>query len=422
MNYRVSKFDNGLRLVTCPMTDAKSVSMGVWVGVGGRYEEDKISGVSHFLEHMLFKGTKKRTAKQISQAIEGVGGNTNAFTTEECTCFYAKVTDDHFDQTLDVLADMFKNPLFKSSDIERERGVILEELRMNVDVPAHRVFEILRELMWEKHPLGRMLIGTETTIKNIKRSDLVKFKEQNYTGPNIVVSIAGSMSQAKTISQVEKKFSFLKPENGLSYLPAVENQAKPETRIFKKKTEQTNFCIGIRALARNHEDRFALRVLNAILGENMSSRLFQEIREKQGLSYDIGSSIERFLDAGTLIISGGVDIKNLEKAIERTLKELGKVKKGSIRKEELSMAKEYSIGQLILGLEKSSSQMIYLGESEICSGNIMDIKELIRRIRAVKLEDVERVAQFLFVDKKINLAVVGPVEKDKTIQNLFSMN
>ncbi len=422
MNYRVSKFDNGLRLVTCPMTDAKSVSIGVWVGVGGRYEEDTTSGVSHFLEHMLFKGTKKRTAKQISQAIEGVGGNTNAFTTEECTCFYAKVTDDHFDQTLDVLADMFKNPLFKPSDIERERGVILEELRMNVDVPAHRVFEILRELMWEKHPLGRMLIGTEGTIKNIKRSDLVKFKEQNYTGPNIVVSIAGSMSQAKTISQVEKKFSFLKPAKGLSYLPAVENQVKPETRFFKKKTEQTNFCIGIRALARNHEDRFALRVLNAILGENMSSRLFQEIREKQGLSYDIGSSIERFLDAGTLIISGGVDIKNLEKAVERTLKELGKVKKGSIRKEELSMAKEYSIGQLILGLEKSSSQMIYLGESEICSGNIMDIKELIRRIRAVKLEDVERVAQFLFVDKKINLAVVGPVEKERTIQNLFSMN
>lgn len=422
MNYRVSKFDNGLRLVTCPMTDAKSVSIGVWVGVGGRYEEDKTSGVSHFLEHMLFKGTKKRTAKQISQAIEGVGGNTNAFTTEECTCFYAKVTDDHFDQALDVLADMFKSPLFKSSDIDRERGVILEELRMNVDVPAHRVFEILRELMWEKHPLGRMLTGTEETIKNIKRSDLVKFKGQNYTGPNIVVSIAGSMSQAKTISQVEKKFAFLKPEKGLSYLPAIENQTKPESRIFKKKTEQTHFCIGIRALARNHEDRFALRVLNAILGENMSSRLFQEIREKQGLSYDIGSSIERFLDAGTLIVSGGVDVKNLEKAIEGTLKELAKLKKGSIHKEELNMAKEYSIGQLILGLEKSSSQMIYLGESEICSGYIMDIKELIRRIRAVKLEDVERVAQFLFVDKKINLAAVGPVEKEKTLQNLFSMN
>lgn len=422
MKYRTTQFSNGLRLVTSPMSDVKSVTMGVWVGVGGRYEDESISGVSHFLEHMLFKGTKKRTAKEISEAIEGVGGSTNAFTTEESTCFYAKVTDEHCFKTLDVLADMFRAPLFKTSDINKERAVILEELRMNVDVPSHHVFEILRKLMWPKHPLGRMLTGTEETINHIRRTDLVRFKEKNYTASNIVVSIAGAIHERKTIAEVGKKFAFLKKEKASSCIPALETQSEPELKVHKKKTEQTHFTMGIRAFARNHPDRFALRVLNAILGENMSSRLFQEIREKKGLSYDIGSSIERFLDAGTLIISGGVDIRNLEKAVEGTLKELIKLKKSAVSKKELSMAKEYSIGQLILGLEKPSSQMIYTGESELCSGEILSLPELIRRIRGVRIEDVQQVAQTLFMNEKINLAVIGPVEKEKSIKELFHLN
>lgn len=422
MRYKKVKFENGLRLVTCPMSEMRSISIGVWVGVGGRHEEDSLSGVSHFLEHMLFKGTKRRTAAQISQAIEGVGGSMNAFTTEENTCFYVKVMSDHFSQAIDVLADMFRDPSFLPKDIDRERRVILEELRMNIDQPSHYVFELLRNVMWPKHPLGRMLIGTEETIRDIRRQNLIKFKGKHYTAENIVISIAGHMNENKIIKEIRKKFLFLR-RNGLpKYLHVRNGQKDPQSEVLFKKTEQTHFCIGVHALHRDHPDRFALRVLNVILGENMSSRLFQEIREKAGLSYDINSSVERFLDTGALIISAGVDIRQLPRAIDKTLAELLKLKKKAVSKRELEMAKEYCIGQTSLAVEKTSSQMIYMGDSELCSGEILSVDNLISEIRKVNSEDVQRVSQELFVNQKLSLAVIGPVTHKEKIKNLFGLN
>ncbi|MBI1871404.1 MAG: insulinase family protein [Chlamydiae bacterium] len=423
MKYILEKLKNGVRLVLCPMRETRSVTMGVWIGVGGRYETDALCGVSHFLEHMLFKGTKTRTAVQISQAIEGVGGSMNAFTTEETTCFYAKVMNEHFGQAFEVLADMVENAAFRPQDIEKERGVILEELRMNLDVPAHYVFELLGRVMWPKHPLGRMLIGSEKTIRGLKRSDFLKFKNENYTARNIVISIAGRMDVDHVLKEASQRFNFLDEKEGaLKFLPVVEHQVKPQYQVHSKKTEQTHFCIGIRAFHRNHPDRFALRVLNAALGENMSSRLFQVIREKLGLSYDISSTIERFSDTGSLVISAGVTKGRLNQALEGTLRELEKFKKKLLSKDELNMVKEYCIGQTALGMEKTSNQMVYMGESELCSGQILSLDELLRRMRAVTAEDVERVAHTVFTNERLNLSVVGPMVKEKEIANLFRLN
>ncbi|MBI1884456.1 MAG: insulinase family protein [Chlamydiae bacterium] len=423
MKYSKMRFQNGLRLAVCEMPDVRSVTLGVWVGVGGRFEEDSIAGVSHFLEHMLFKGTQKRTAVQISQAIEGVGGSMNAFTTEETTCFYAKVMAERFHEVLDVLADMVENAAFRPQDVKRERGVILEELRMNRDVPSNYVFELLGELMWPKHPLGRALIGTEETIRSLNRKDFLKFKDENYTASNIVIAVAGKVNFKEVGEAVGKKFSFLKSQKPrLNCLPVLETQKEPEVKIFKKKTEQTHLCIGVRAYHRNHQDRFSLRILNAILGENMSSRLFQVIREKMGLTYDISSSIERFSDTGSLVISAGVTLAHLPKALEGTLKELSKLAKKGVKKKEFEMAKEYCMGQVGLGMEKSSNQMVYIGESELSSGKILDFDELMAEIRAVTVDDIQRVAQDLFVDKKLNLAIVGPVQREKAVKRVFSMS
>lgn len=422
MKYLKESLDNGLRVVLCPMNHMKSVSMGIWVGIGGRYEDDATSGVSHYLEHMLFKGTARRTAAQLTQAVEGIGGSMNAFTTEEMTCYYAKVPGGHFERGMDVLADMFRSPSFMPRDIERERSVILDELRMSIDVPSNYVFEMLREAMWPKHPLGRMLIGTEHSIKRIRRPDLVAFKKNNYTAGNIVVSVAGRIAPRSTFSYLRSKFSFVEPAPRPAFVPVKDEQSDVQLRIIPKKTEQTHFCLGVRALDRNHPDRFALRVLNAILGENMSSILFQEIREKLGLSYDISSSVERFQDTGTLLISGGVDERHLSRLLEKTLLQLKKLTRTAVPAKTLDMAKEYCVGQMLLGMEKTTSQMIYMGESELGSGGILTVEELTRKIRSVSRDDLLRVAKSLFENRRLSLAVIGPVKRRHSLRSLFHLD
>ena len=414
--------DNGVRLVMSRMQEMRSVSIGIWVGIGGRYEEDIESGISHFLEHMLFKGTKTKTAAQISQLIEGVGGAMNAFTTEECTCFYVKVMGKHFKQALSVMADMFQNPAFHPKDVERERGVILDELRMGVDVPSQYVYDRLRKIMWPKHPLGRMLIGTEKSISRLKRENLLGFKDANYTAKNIVVSVAGHINEKEVENEVRRKFSFLKPKDLPKHSHVTQEQSKPSFDFVKRKTEQTHFCLGIRAYPRNHPRRFALRILNAILGENMSSRLFQEIREKLGLSYDISSSVDRFADTGMVLISGGTEDSKISNVIEATLKELIKLKKKEVTHSELHLAKEYCLGQASLSLEKTSNQMIYLGESELLSNKMMRVDEIFRQLRSVTADDIKSAARELFMDSGLNLAIIGQGKHAFKIQKTLNLN
>jgi len=414
--------DNGVRLVISRMQEMRSVSIGIWVGIGGRYENDQESGISHFLEHMLFKGTKTKTAAEISQLIEGVGGSMNAFTTEECTCFYVKVMGKHFRQALSVMADMFRSPAFHSKDVERERGVILDELRMGADVPSQYVYDLLRKLMWPKHPLGRMLIGTQETISRLKRNNLLEFKDKNYTARNIVISVAGHINEKDVESEVRRKFSFLKPAELPKHSHAMHHQSEPSFDFVKRKTEQTHFCLGIRAYPRNHPRRFALRILNAILGENMSSRLFQEVREKLGLSYDISSSVDRFSDTGLVLISGGTEDSKIAKVIEATLKELKKLKKKTVAQSELRLAKEYCLGQAALSLEKTSNQMIYLGESELLSNKMMNVEEIFRHLKSVTAADIQLAARELFMNSGLNLAIIGQGKHASRIQRTLNLN
>src|SRR6185369_3788976 len=289
--YQISRLQSGLTIATAEMPHMASVSLGLWVGVGGRYEPAQLNGVSHFIEHLLFKGTSKRSAKEISQAVEGIGGYLNAFTGEESTCFYSKGRHDRFNELLDVLADMFLNSKFDPDEIEKERSVIKEELAMYLDQPQHHVHELLNELLWPDQPLGRPLTGTGKSLDAMGRGHLIHYLRSHYVAPSVLVVAAGCLSHREVVQAVSRfapRFPHGKRPN---FVPATSEQRAPAVRLFTKKTEQTQLALALRTCSRHDERRFALRLLNTILGENMSSRLFQEIREDRGLAYSIYSSL-----------------------------------------------------------------------------------------------------------------------------------
>ncbi|MDP3980000.1 MAG: pitrilysin family protein [Chlamydiota bacterium] len=401
---------NNLKVIICPMQHVKSVSIGIWVGVGGRYENDEENGIAHFLEHMLFKGTHTQTAMQITQSIEGVGGNMNAFTSEEYTCYYAKVPCQHTEKALSVLCDMYQDPLLKNEHIKKEKEVILEELKMHVDMPSQHVYDLLSQTIWPSQPLGRILVGTEKTINGITRRDLTRFHNQYYNASNTVVSISGAVEPGKIMTLIRRKFSKINKGKKYTFDAVREDQQKPRLSIKTHQTQQCHICVGLRALPRSHPERFAFRLMNVILGENMSSRLFQEVRERRGLSYDISSSIERFKDTGTLMISGGTDAPRLPRTLKCIFDVLYKMKKKGVTADELKRAKEYLSGQLSLSMERTTNQMIYAGECEIVEDKIMKLEDILKAIRKVNTENVKRICEVIFQDNRLNMALIGPVE------------
>jgi len=288
--YQVTGLDNGLTVATAEMPQMASVSLGIWVAVGGRFEPAPISGISHFIEHMLFKGTPRRSARQISQAVEGIGGYLNAFTSEEHTCFYSRARYDRLDELLDVLTDMFLHSSFDPEELRKEREVIKEELAMYTDQPQQYVQELLNATLWPEQPLGRSITGTVKTLDSISRSKILEFQRQNYAASGVLIAAAGRLTHEEMLKAVTPYARKFRRGTRCTFMPATSAQTKPQVRLFTKKTEQTQLAFGIRGCSRHHEQRFALRVLNAILGENMSSRLFQTIREDQGLAYSIYSS------------------------------------------------------------------------------------------------------------------------------------
>jgi predicted Zn-dependent peptidase len=314
--YQVSRHKNGLTIITAEMPHMASVSLGIWIGVGGRYEPAPLSGVSHFIEHLLFKGTQHRTAKQISQDVEGIGGYLNAFTSEENTCFYSKARHDRFSELLDVLMDMFLNSTFDPTEIEKERNVIKEELAMYLDQPQHHVQELLNETIWPNQPLGRSLTGTIETLDSMARSHLVQYQRTNYVSEGTLVAAAGNLSHEKVVKAISSFARHLPLGKRPQFTPAKNGQKEPAIRLFTKTTEQTQLAMGIRTCSRHDERRYALRLLNTILGENMSSRLFQVVREDHGLAYSICSSLSFFDDVGALTISAGVETEKLQKALK----------------------------------------------------------------------------------------------------------
>ncbi len=414
--YQKTKFENGLRVVTHDMKERESISLGLWVAAGGRYESDRIKGAAHFLEHMAFKGSAKYSCDQVKELIEGVGGSVNAFTSEEQTCYYAKFPAQHLNRIFDVLSDIVFHPSINAKDVAKESTVIVEEIKMYKDLPQYYVHELLDELMWPNHPLGKSLAGTAETVSGMSRNDLNSFHKKYYVPGNIVISSAGKVTHKQICDLAQKKLKKVASGLKTNFIEASNTQAKPRAKIYKKETEQMHLALGMLGLENDHDDKYALGLLNIILGGNMSSRLFDEVREKRGLAYSIGSSLKYFKDTGMLYVRAGVDNAKLVNTVDVVLKELSKIKRFGVTDDEFKRAKDFYLGQVLLALEDTMDHMLWIGESTLTRDRMRSIEEIVTLVNKVKISDLKRVAQGIFNEKHYNFAVVGPVsdkqEKD----------
>lgn len=409
MDYELNELSNGLKVVTVPMHERDSVAVAIWVRVGGRFESRKISGVSHFLEHMLFKGTPKRTTRQIKEEIEGVGGMLNAFTGEESTCYFAKLLKDHYPKALEVLADMVNHATLAPVELRKERTVILEEIKMYRDLPAHYVHDLMGEILWPDQALGRPLAGTDKTVSAITRQEMFGFKQRFYHPRNILVSVSGPVAHAEVMSRARDFFPAASSKPASIFSKARSRQSSPRCFFIEKSTEQTHFVIGMHAFSRNHPDRYKLGLLNVILGANMSSRLFEEVREKRGLAYEVKSGINFFQDTGSVAISAGVESKKTPMAIAVILRELAKIRKKGVHDGELRRAKDYFMSQLYMALEDTLDHLLWVGEKALYGGEMPDRAEIQKGIEAVTVRDVQEVARQLFKTARLNLSLIGPI-------------
>lgn len=419
--YRVSKLPGGLTVATAEMPHMASVSVGLWVAVGGRHEPAALNGISHFIEHMLFKGTRSRTAEEISQAVEGVGGYLNAFTEEEHTCFYARAGADRFDELLEVLADMLLASRFDAREIAKERDVIKEELAMYLDQPHQHVQELITETLWPGHPLGRPLTGSTQTVDAIQRRDLLGYLRTNYVEPATLVTAAGNLKHNDVVRAVKRRLRSLAQGRRPVFLPCQPAQEQPRIARVTKDTNQLQLALGIRTCSRHDERRHALRVLNTILGENMSSRLFQVLREDRGLAYSIHSTLDFFDDVGALVISAGLDTDKLEAALKLIRRELARIVSDAPSASEVRRARDYLTGQFDLSLEGTENQMTWLGEQLLAHGKIVPPQQAKEHIRAVTPAQVRAAARDFFQSARMNLALVSPRKSTRSLASLLEM-
>lgn len=415
-HYQVTRLPNGARIASVEMPHMRSVSVGVWTGVGGRHERAEESGVSHFLEHLLFKGTKRRSARQISTAVEGVGGYLNAFTTEDHTCYYAKAGAQHFARLADVLGDMYLHSMFPPEEIEREREVIREEILMYRDQPAHHAQELLTATLWPGHPLGRPLTGTVETVSHLTRARLRAFQKEYYCGANTVITVAGRIPHAEAVAAIAPWASRLARGKRPRHLRPPALPRRPSVSLHTHETEQTHLAMGFHAWGRRDDRRFALKMLSVVLGENMSSRLFQKLRERHGFCYSIASGMLALADTGALHISAGLDPSRLEPAIRMILREIESLASRGPKSSELRMARDYTIGQTLMGLESTTSQMMWMGESILGYGAILSPGEIERRILAITPACVQGVAREVRERGRLSIAVVGPLKDSGSIE------
>lgn len=393
------------------MPQRDSLSIGVWINAGGRYESAREGGISHFLEHLLFKGTLKRSAEEIKEAIEGRGGAMNGFTSEEFTCYLVKVLGRDMGTALDVLSDMVLKPRLSPKDIEKERTVIKEEIKMYLDLPSHHVHDLVVEILWPEQPLGRNLAGTVETVSAITTEDIRGYKSRFYNPSNIVVAACGNMGHRDFFDACEKYFKSAPKGRKSAFKKAIEKQEKPQLKILSKETEQTHLAMGVHAFGRNDPDRHTLTLLHIILGGNMSSRLFRELREKRGLVYEIGTHAKKFYDTGAFLISAGLDTKKVVRSLDLMTKEIKRIKTKPVGKDEFERAKEFYRGQLLLGLEDTADHMLWMGEYMSADGKIPAPSEILGKIDKITPDDLMRVAKRIFNNAGLNLALIGPINK-----------
>jgi predicted Zn-dependent peptidase len=397
---------NGLTIITEQMPHIRSASIGIWLETGSRDEDAEWNGISHFIEHMVFKGTKHRTAEEIARQVDSIGGNMDAFTAKECICFNVKVLDEHVPTALDILSDLVLNPVFDAADITRERGVIMEEIKMDADNPDYLVHEIFTQNFWKDHPLGKPILGTKETVKRFEREPILDAYAHRFAPGNIIVSAAGNLDHDRFVELVTKHFEHMKPmSNGFhSAAPKIVSRI---TLRNKKSLEQVQLCLGVPAHPIAHEKRHAGYILNTLLGGGMSSRLFQNIRERQGLAYSIYSDLNPYRDTGCLAVYAGTSLASAEKVVQSVVSEFHKLKTEPVPDEELRRSKAQLKGSLMLSLESSTSRMSNLARQEMYFDRFYDLDELIARIEAVTADDLTSLANEFFKTESVAVTVLG---------------
>ncbi len=417
--YQRTVLDNQLRVLTSTMPHSMSVSMTISVGAGSRYEPDELAGLSHFLEHLPFKGTESwPTARHVSEAIEGVGGVMNASTDRELTVFWCKVARLHFRQAFAVLLDMVLNPLLDPQEMEKEREVIQEELRMTYDYPTNRVDLLIDEIMWPEQAMGRDVGGTPDSVNAISVNDVREYMEHQYNPANVVITVVGNVDHNEVVELIAEATKNWKPGEALDWEPVTENDAGSMARVEQKRSDQAHICLGLPGISLTDPDRHAFAILNGILGDGMSSRLFLNLRENQGLAYDVSSSLSHFRDCGSMVIYCGVEPKKTREAVQAVMGELAGMRR-EVPLPELNKAKEFAKGHLLLRMEDTRSVAAWLGTQELLLGRIATVDDIVQKIDDVTADDVTRVAERLINPDKLRLAVVGPRRGEKTLQKLL---
>jgi len=420
MKFNKTTLENGLRIITVPMVDNPSVTILVMVEAGSKYEAKKTSGLSHFLEHMVFKGTPKRPkAIDISRELDSIGANYNAFTAQEFTGYYAKADVRHLGRILDVVSDMYLNPLFDEEEIKKEKGVVIEEIRMYRDLPQQMVQDVYLELLYGDTPAGWNVAGTEENVRAFSREDLVRYRSQNYLASATTITISGSFDESEVIEKIKAAFSLISVGSKSGKEPVVESQDSPMVKTVLKETDQTHLVIGVRAFSVFDERLPAMHVLSTVLGRGMSSRLFAKMRDELGICYYIRAEHNAFTDHGTFAISAGVDNSRVEEAVKGILSECDRLKYELVGDDELRKAKDYIAGTTMLELETSDARAEYCGCQESLKKRIDSPEEIIAKVNTVTAKEVQNLAREIFVDKGLNMALVGKFKDDETFRGYF---
>ncbi len=420
MKYKKKILDNGLRVITIHMADTPTVTVLVMVEAGSEYETKDKNGISHFLEHMCFKGTQMRpTALAISKELDSIGAYYNAFTSEEYTGYYAKSSPKHVHTIFDVVSDLYLNPTFDQKEIEKEKGVIIEEINMYRDLPHRQVQENFSGLLYGDQPAGWSIAGTKETVQKMNRDDFVKYRAGHYVPEATTVIVSGNFDEKEVMKNIQKNFGTLTRAKKDKKTKVIEKQDGPAIAVEEKKTDQSHLVLGVRGYPLKHAQTPILRVMNAVLGAGMSSRLFQKLREEMGVGYYVRSSYDAFVDHGIFSVSVGADIKRVEEVIQAVITELNRLKNEKVPADELQKTKDHLIGTLALGLESSDAVAEFYGYQEVLRRELRTPSDLVKEIKAVTAEQIQGAAKKIFIDKHLNLAIVGPVKDQEKLKNLL---
>ncbi|MDH4140451.1 MAG: insulinase family protein [Coriobacteriia bacterium] len=405
MFYRKTVLPNGITVLTEPMDTVRSVALGIWLAVGSRDESSAEAGMSHFMEHMMFKGTPTRTAAQISEAFDGLGAELNAFTSKEYTCYYCRLVDEHLPTAVEVLSDMVVRSLLDESACQSEREVVIEEIARTEDTPDDHIHELFANTLWPDHPIGLPVLGNRDTVGGFDQGKAVTFREKHYVTGNCVVAAAGSVDHDSLVELVDDNLALV--QGPRSERPRAESVTRPQLAVLTKETEQAHICYGGTSLNSRHEDRFIFSIIDTVLGGGMSSRLFQEIREKKGLAYSVYSFHSLYQDTGQFAVYAGTRPANAEQVVRLIQTEIERVRTSGVTAKELVRAKESIKGHLVLALESTRNRMTRLGKNESTGGELLSVDEIVQRIDVVTEEDVRRVSEEVFSSEKV-LALIGP--------------